>query len=118
MNLEKAKVRIEERAAWSGLEAPSNTKEANDYLRDLCKARREFTEEEYPTEDYHKDLEAGATLLAHYEREARRAKASEETESTTLADHVLAMEGDAYLDGHPEWHEIVAHAKREKEAAA
>jgi len=28
-----------------------------------------------------------------------------------LADHVLAMEGDVFLDGHPEWETIVADAR-------
>ena len=29
---------------------------------------------------------------------------------TALASHVLAMGNDAYLDGHPEWREIVKEA--------
>jgi len=29
----------------------------------------------------------------------------------TLAEHILAMEGDDYLDGHPEWETIVQQAK-------
>ena len=28
-----------------------------------------------------------------------------------LAEHVLAMDGDAYLNGHPEWAEIIREAK-------
>lgn len=30
---------------------------------------------------------------------------------STLAKHVLAMETDAYLSGHPEWEHIVADAR-------
>lgn len=28
-----------------------------------------------------------------------------------LANHIIAMQDDSYLSGHPEWHEIVKEAK-------
>lgn len=31
--------------------------------------------------------------------------------NSKLVNHILAMKGDAYLDGHPEWHEIVKDAE-------
>jgi hypothetical protein len=32
-----------------------------------------------------------------------------------LVDHILAMDGDAYLDGHPEFNALVEEAQRIKE---
>ena len=54
--------------------------------------------------------EANAAMLAQglNERDALRV---ENARLIELAKHIAAMETDAYLSGHPEWHEICAEAR-------